>query len=310
VSTTGCQAERKTINYAVIGCGRVGITWARQLAAIGGKPVGFVSRRRSSARAALEVAGGGRVFEDLGMAVRGADLVLITTPDTQIEATASALAATQALKSGSVVLHCSGALGAEILATVRQGDVHAGSLHPLQSFAAPVQDRNPFQGIVMAAEGDPAAVDLAEDLAGRLAARFIRLPAGTKTLYHAAAVVASNYLVTLMGAALEMLAVSGMKGRDAFEILHPLVQGTLDNIQQLGIPDALTGPIARGDAATVERHCRDLAEHRPSLLQLYRVLGAHTLTIAEARGGDESEQVVKLRALLTDAPGEAGYRGR
>jgi predicted short-subunit dehydrogenase-like oxidoreductase (DUF2520 family) len=287
----------------VVGCGRVGITWARHLAAVGGVPVGFVSRRRSSARAAAAAAGGGQAFEDLGAALREANLILITTPDGQIEATGRELAATRALKSGSTVLHCSGALDADTLAAVREGGAHAGSLHPLQSFAAPVLERNPFQGIVMAGEGDAPAVALGEDLAVRLEARFIRLPPGTKTLYHAAAVTASNYLVALLGGALEMLSACELDARDAFEVLAPLVRGTLANIDRMGIPEALTGPIARGDAATVERHCRDLAAQRPALLRLYRVLGEYTLAVAQARGELDARQIEALQALLTDVPG-------
>jgi predicted short-subunit dehydrogenase-like oxidoreductase (DUF2520 family) len=302
VSAPNQPADRHPIRYAVVGCGRVGITWARQLAAVGGVPVGFVSRRRSSARAALAAAGGGQVFENLATAVAQANLVLITTPDDRIEATGRELAAARALKSGSIVLHCSGALDADTLAAVREGGAHAGSLHPLQSFASPVLERNPFQGIVMAGEGDMAAVALGEDLADRLEARFIRLPAGTKTLYHAAAVTASNYLVALLGGALEMLSACGLDARDAFGVLAPLVRGTLANIDRMGIPEALTGPIARGDATTVERHCRGLAAQRPALLRLYRVLGEYTLAVAQTRGELDALQIEALHALLADVP--------
>ncbi len=306
--TTDRQNDSFDLRYAVVGCGRVGVTWARHLAALGGVPVGFASLRRVSVQAAVEAAGGGRWLDLSGDSWPAVDLVLITTPDTRIGAVGRQLAAAGALASGTVALHCSGALDAEILGVLREGGVHVGSLHPLQSFAAPVLDRSPFQGIVMAGEGDPPAVVLAEDLAHRLKARFIRLPAGTKALYHAAAVAASNYLVTLMGAAVEMLSACGLNGREAFAVLAPLVRGTLDNIERMGVADALTGPIARGDAATVERHCRDLAAHKPELLGLYRLLGQFTLELARTRGELGADQLDALHALLTGAPagGESG----
>ncbi len=294
--------------YAIVGCGRVGISWALHLAVAGGVPVGFASRRRTSARTAAEAAGGGKVCEVLS-ALPEADLVLITTPDGQIEAVGRELATTGALAPGTVILHCSGALEADRLAVLREGGAHIGSLHPLQSFAAPALDHNPFEGIVMAGEGDPPALTLAESLTGRLGARFIRLPAGTKGLYHAAAVVASNYLVTLMGGALEMLAVCGLSGRDAFAVLEPLTRGTLDNIGRLGIPKALTGPIARGDAATVEHHCRDLAAQRPALLRFYRVLGEYTLDLTKGRGEIDTKAIEALQSLLVDTRESGNNRG-
>ncbi len=310
MSAASRPAKPGHFNFAVVGCGRVGITLARHLAAIGGLPVGFASRRRTSARAAADAAGGGRVCDSGGAAAADADLVLVTTPDGQIEATARDLAAAGTLKPGAIVLHFSGALAAGVMAAVREGGAHAGSLHPLQSFAAPVIDRNPFQGIVMAGEGDPPAVVLAHDLADRLQARFIGLPAGTKTLYHAAAVVASNYLVTLMGGAVEMLSACGLAEREAFGVLEPLVRGTLANIERLGVPEALTGPIVRGDAATVGRHCRDLADQKPALLRFYRILGEYTLALAEERGALETGQRAALRALLVDLPDGEAARDR
>ena len=287
------------MRYAVVGCGRIGITWARHLAAVGGVPVGFTSRRHASAQAAAEAAGGGRILASLGAPLGDADLVLITTPDGQIETVGRELADAGVLASGSVVLHCSGALGADILAALRKGGSFIGSLHPLQSFAAPALDYNPFEGIVMAGEGDPPAVALAEKLAVQLKSRFIRLPVGTKTLYHAAAVVASNYLVALMGGAIQMLAECGLENREAFGVLEPLVRGTLDNIGRLGIPDALTGPIARGDGETVERHCRALAERQPGLL---RRASQHGPPSPKQRLGDDCPDHQERRQPGVEAP--------
>ncbi len=296
------QKESLDLRYAVVGCGRVGITWARRLAALGGVPVGFASRERQSAQAAVKAAGGGKILELAGRGWPPVDLVLVTPPDTRIEAVGYRLACAGVLAAGTIVLHCSGALDADILGVLRDGGVYVGSLHPLQSLAAPVLDRNPFQGIVMAGEGDPPAVALAEELANRLEARFIRLPEGTKSMYHAAAVVASNYLVTLMGGAVEMLSACGLDAREALAVLAPLVRGTVDNITRMGVVDALTGPIARGDAATVERHCRALAAHRPALLRMYRTLGQSTLELAATRGEIGDDAIAALHALLGNAP--------
>lgn len=288
----------KPRTYAIIGCGKVGVTLAWHLAHIGYEPAGFASRRSASAHAAAEKAGGGRVCRDPWDATVDADLVFITTPDAAIGSVAEGLAARKGLKRGTVVLHCSGALSSTILATVRSCGAHAGSLHPLQSFAAPTFPDNPFRGIIMAGEGDDEARSLALEIASGLQAEFLSIETENKTLYHAAAVVASNYLVTLLAASTRLLEGSGIAPEATLKILLPLVRGTLNNIEKRGVAEALTGPIARGDRGTVESHCRKIQQALPDLLPLYQLLGAHTLPLAKARGDVDAAKLRDLGALL------------
>ena len=104
-------------------------------------------------------------------------------------------------------------------------------------------------------------------------------------MYHAGAVAASNYLVTLLDFATRHLQALGADRRQALQALLPLVRGTLANVERLGIPGALTGPIARGDAATVAGHVAALRQRAPELLELYRVLARQTIPLAKERGG-------------------------
>jgi predicted short-subunit dehydrogenase-like oxidoreductase (DUF2520 family) len=291
--------ERPT--FAIVGCGKVGVTLAWHLAAVGYRPGGFASRRSASAHAAAQAAGGGRVGREAWEAAADADIVFITTPDAAIQAVAESLAAHDGLKRGAVVLHCSGALASTVLAPARRAGAHTGSLHPLQSFAAPAFPHNPFQGIVMAGEGDAASVALGREIATQLGADFLRIETANKTLYHASAVVASNYLVALLAAAARLLEGSGIAPEATLKVLLPLVRGTLQNIEKQGLSEALTGPIARGDHATVAAHCRKIEESMPDLLPLYRLLGAHTLPLARARGGLDDAAVRALTSLLTSA---------
>jgi predicted short-subunit dehydrogenase-like oxidoreductase (DUF2520 family) len=286
------------LTFAIIGCGKVGITLAWHLAAIGYRPTGFASRRLASAHAAAEAAGGGRVCRNAWEATFDADVVFITTPDAAIESVAEGLASHKGLKRGAVVLHCSGVLASTILAPVCRYGVHAGSLHPLQSFAAPAFPHNPFQGIVMAGEGDDAALIRCREMANELGAQFLPIETENKTLYHAAAVVASNYLVTLLAAATRMLEGSGITPEATLKVLLPLVRGTVNNVEKQGIPEALTGPIARGDWETVESHCRKIRQSLPDLLPFYRLLGAYTLPLAVARGGLDEKTMGALTSLL------------
>ena len=284
--------------FAVIGCGKVGVTLARHLAAADYRPAGFASRASASARVAAEAAGGGRVFREAWEATADADVVFITTPDGLIGTVAQALADHSGLKPGAVVLHCSGALASTVLAPVGEGGAHVGSLHPLQSFAAPVLTHNPFKGIVMAAEGDDTALAFCREVTGALEAEFLTLETENKALYHAAAVVASNYLVTLLALATRLLEGSGIPPGAAFKVLLPLVRGTLQNVAEQGIPQALTGPIARGDRETVAAHCRKIAASLPDLLPFYRLMGAHTLPLAAAQDHLEEEALRALSVLL------------
>ncbi|MDD4272995.1 MAG: DUF2520 domain-containing protein [Desulfobacter postgatei] len=281
--------------FSVIGCGRVGICLAAFLFKKEYEPAGFFSRSRTSAQAARAAAGCGTVFHTAADCARAGDIVFITTPDGLIATICGDLAQQKALGPQTLVFHLSGAHSSEILAPAKQAGAIVGSIHPLQSFTPyePGQ-ANPFEGINISVEGDPDAVSQGKDIASALGARAFAIPTESKTLYHASAVVASNYLVTLVQFALTLLMETGLKEDVAFEILSPLIQGTLFNIGSKGCTRALTGPVVRGDHETVFRHLADIDEKTPQFSTLYRLLGAHTLDIAKAGEGlpEEAEEIL------------------
>src|SRR5439155_6561332 len=179
-----------------------------------------------------------------------------------------------------------------------------GCFHPLQTFAVvpPPDALAPFVGITCALEGDHALLLRLEAMARALGARPQALPPETKLLYHTAAVLASNYLVTLLHLAADLWRTFGVPEREATEALLPLVRGAVDNVAAHGAIEALTGPIARGDATTVEKHLRALAAARPEALATYRALGGATLDLARLRGDLDTEALAALEALLGQAP--------
>lgn len=271
--------------FSVIGCGRVGITLAVFLQSSGFIPKGFFSRSETSSRTAVEIAGRGQVCPDALSAVRGADIVFITTPDTEIQPVCRSLAAAGGFASETTVFHLSGALSSEILSAAADKGAHTGSIHPLQAFAPYEKGQaNPFAGINMSVEGSPEAQTLGQEIVTALGASAFTIPTQAKTLYHASAVVASNYLVTLEHAALQLLMETGLTEEKAFSILEPLIQGTLSNIKNRGCADALTGPVARGDHEIVAAHLKDIDAKRPGFSALYRLLGQHTLEMAKGSG--------------------------
>lgn len=287
------------MTFSIVGCGRLGISLAVFLSRQGYSPVYFSSRSIESAEKAVKHAGMGRAVPFGPDAVKGCDLVFITTPDTTIEPVCEQLAGQGAFQGDTIVYHLSGALSSDILKSARDRGVSTGSIHPLQAFAPYEQGQeSPFKGINMSIEGDERAVECGKEIVNALRANSFTIPTQAKTLYHASAVVASNYLVTLEHFALELLKASDMSEKDAYEILEPLIMGTLNNIKARGSVDALTGPVARGDDEIVSRHLNDIDKKLSKFSDLYRLLGQYTLDIAAQRGEISGQAQDKLADLF------------
>ncbi len=285
--------------FAIIGAGTVGRALARLLSGQGYEFLGAASRSIESARAACEFAGAGRPTRDAAGLVREAGLVLITTPDDAIGEVCAHLGRTRALRPETVVAHCSGALSSNVLGDARTCGACVGSMHPLQTLASPEQAIVLLPGSWCCIEGDEAAVEVLECVAHALSMHTVRIRTEAKSLYHAAATCASNYLVALQAAALKLAAVAGIDSADALPALLPLIKGTVSNIDALGVPAALTGPIARGDVETVRRHMEVLVADAPDLLDLYRVLGREAVEVAREKGTLQRDPAAEILDILS-----------
>ena len=285
---------------SIIGCGRVGTAIAVYSITAGYTVVGLASRTVASAEKTCQVAGAGQVYEDALSAAMAGDILFITTPDDAIEPVCASLSDRCREKlSGKIVYHCSGALSSAILSSAKKWGASTGSIHPLQSFAPYTLDQSsPFKGINISVEGDEAAVALGKTMVHGLGANAFSIPTKAKTLYHAAAVVASNYLVTLEDFAIQLLKSANLEPQTAYEILEPLIQGTLTNIKNRGSIEALTGPVARGDVEIVERHLEDIDEYLPDYSALYRTLGRYTLDLANRKRGLSDETAAEMKKVL------------
>jgi len=285
-------------DIAIIGCGKVGTSLAYFLSKTGYRISGLFSKTRASAENSARLINGPDPSPSSAQAARTAGVVLITTPDDVIAEAGALIADSNGYRDGAAVLHCSGALPSTILASAKDAGAFIGSMHPLQSFATARTDINPFEGINMAVEGDEPAVAHANQLATDLGAQVHTIKTAGKTLYHASAVAASNYLVTVMDLALKLLEAAGIEPVAGFKILKPLIDGTLNNIEKIGIPEALTGPIARGDADTVAAHIEHISAQVPELKALYCNLGVDTTGIAQAKGALDAESVGTFLKVL------------
>jgi predicted short-subunit dehydrogenase-like oxidoreductase (DUF2520 family) len=307
------KTKMKRPSVSIIGAGKVGQALAHALQASGYPLISLVFRNQEKVR---KFSSYGRknfpraellAFDNLGKLPKS-DLILITTPDDVIEDTAKKLAAlgrplvnpqTGSLKGfPGAVLHTSGALSSIVLSGLAQAGCQIGSMHPLVS----VTDRDPnavFEGAYFCLEGEKMAVIYAEGMVRDLGGTSFRIKTDSKALYHAAAVMASPHLVALFDLAVELLTKTGVPPVDARKVLLPLVESTVRNLHAAEPSVALTGPFARGDVSTIERHLKVLSTGKgiPSdALEVYKLLGLRSLQVAKKNRLDpaRAKQIKKL----------------
>lgn len=237
----------------LIGCGNVGKTLGRLwVSKRTFKLQDVLTRTLDSAQRAVAFMGAGSAIADYAD-IRPADIYLIATPDDQIAKCCEALARTGRLSDSSVVFHCSGALRSAELQPAIQRGASVASIHPIRSFAVPEQVAQDFSGTYCGVEGDQRALDILGKAFTAIGAQLVPIDADAKVLYHSAAVFASNYLTTLIDVAQAAYVKSGIPRDVALKLMEQLIRESVDNIFRLGPANALSGPIARGDMATVEK---------------------------------------------------------
>ena len=280
----------------VIGPGRAGVGLALALVQAG-YTVRLHGRRKKAVPKPLELTVG--AADEPPAWVAQAGVLILAVRDDAISPLAEVLARAEAVRADQVVLHLSGVLGQEALAPLVPSRAALGSLHPLQTISDPATAPARLEGTWAAVEGMPRAVQAAEGIAQELGMRPFRLSGKQKAIYHAGAVFASNYFVVVEAIAQRLLRHAGLSDTDAWQALRPLVEGTFENLTRQEPKDALTGPVARGDEATIRRHLESLT--RDDAL-LYRALGRAALELAEKGGMDEATAARVAQALATDLP--------
>jgi len=229
---------------------------------------------------------------------RSADILFITTSDSAIQDVVDELAFSKAFGAGQVVIHTSGAQSSELLDKARDFGARVLSLHPLQSFANLEQAVKNIPGSIFSIEGEESTYTAAIELVEKLQGEFFFIDRKAKPLYHAGACVVSNYLVTVIDFGIKLLETTGAPREMALNAFLPLINGTLRNIENAGIPDALTGPISRGDISTVLNHLDCLKSTKPELINLYSRLGYDTAQIALAKGTIDMEQMKQFQDIF------------
>jgi predicted short-subunit dehydrogenase-like oxidoreductase (DUF2520 family) len=277
-----------------IGAGTVAKTLSVALSQKGYPVVAVSSRYGKSAAELARLIEGCRTGDNNQQVADEAELIFIATPDDVIAAAADEVE----WRAGQSVVHLSGADSTDILAPAEKYGASTGCIHPLQTFAGSKQKNLP--AITYAIEAAEPLLATLKRMAADLGGYFIEIKAEDKVLYHAAAVFVCNYLVTLVKTATDLWQGFDIPQEKAIPALLPLLRGTIDNIETSGIPQCLTGPIARGDSGTIKKHIKALQAASPDLLPLYRELGLKTIPVAIAKGIIDDKQANELEAVLKE----------
>lgn len=301
-----------SLRVGIAGAGRVAHALAPHLVAAGHEVAVVLSRRPERAAALAGALPGGPVAAGLPPetpagpdSLPRVDWWFLAVRDDAIAEVDRRLDEAGAYRGARMATHTSGAWSAGLLRRARARGLYVASLHPLFSIAgtAPAS----LRGLRFTLEGDEEAVEVVGRWLEDLGARWGRVRSDHKAAYHAAACIAANYVVALMDAAERILARAGLPEEETRAAVAGLARSALENAASLGPVAALTGPIARGDAATVDAHLKALAGAEPELLDLYVALARYTVGLArrQARASARSPGEADLDAiedLLPPAP--------
>jgi predicted short-subunit dehydrogenase-like oxidoreductase (DUF2520 family) len=285
------------MDLAIVGAGRVGTSLAVLWQRAGHRILAVAGGSATPERAARFLPG--VPVADAVEAATGAEIVVIATPDAVIATVCREMAVAGALGSASAVVHASGATGLDALAAAASVGATTLSVHPLQTCPTVESAVEAIPGASFAVTAlDEEGQALGERLARDAGGHPFRIADERKPLYHAAAVFASNYVVTVTALAEELERVAGVP--DPLAALTPLQDATLANVRRVGAAEALTGPAVRGDAITLQRNLEALAEHVPYAVRPYVTLADLALALAERSGrvppqGREAVEEVLVR---------------
>jgi predicted short-subunit dehydrogenase-like oxidoreductase (DUF2520 family) len=254
--------------------------------------VAVASRRAPSARTLARRVPRARACS-VQDAVGRADVVFVAVPDDAIAKVVSGIR----WREGVACVHCSGAGDLDLLAAAEAQGARVGGFHPLRMFGEPGKSFD-MRGCSVAISGaEPLARELAQ-LARAIGARPLRLREDARALYHAAANFSGAFIVALIAETVALWGKAGIAQRDAMRALLPLLRGSVDNVEKLGLAGALGSVVARGDVGVIRKHLDALAKDAPESLDLYRLLSLRTVPLALAKGTLKPEAAKEISALL------------
>ncbi len=283
---------------AIVGAGRVGRTLSRKLRELGWNIGPVVTRSAATARSAVRAIGAGVPHGGLTRQVLAADIVLLATPDHAIADVAARLARQGGEEwRGKVVLHTSGSLSREALKPLARCGASTGSMHPMQTFSG--RGQTDLEGVIFGIDGDTRALRIARQMARTLGGVPVVVNAASRVAYHAAGGFAAQHVLSVMEAGTRILMSVGFTRRQASRALMNLARQTLDNFERLGPRATWTGPLARGDFGTVEKHLVALRRFPREYRAVYAALTRLAVQMLAARDRRIGRRLARILGKIT-----------
>lgn len=276
------------MRIGIIGAGKVGTTLGKYLSIHGKNVTGFYSRTHESADEAATFAET-ETYSSLCKLVEKSDVIFITTPDGEIHQVWGDLLHQDI--SNRIICHFSGSLSSHVFSGREEAGALGISMHPMYAFSDKFHSYEQFHTAYLTLEGDPEAVAVMKPMWEAIGHHVLTLKAEDKIKYHAAAAMASNEMLGLMQASLDILSECGFSEKDSMALLTPLVQGNIASMLEKGCVNALTGPVERGDAQTVRKHLQALEGSKAG--KIYQSLGSTMVELAKRRNPDRDYTPVR-----------------
>ena len=276
------------MRIGIIGAGKVGTTLGKYLSIHGKNVTGFYSRTHESADEAATFAET-ETYSSLCKLVEKSDVIFITTPDGVIPQVWGDLLHQDI--SNRIICHFSGSLSSHVFSGREEAGASGISMHPMYAFSDKFHSYEQFHTAYLTLEGDPEAVAVMKPMWEAIGHHVLTLKAEDKIKYHAAAAMASNEMLGLMQASLDILSECGFSEKDSMALLTPLVQGNIASMLEKGCVNALTGPVERGDAQTVRKHLQALEGSKAG--KIYQSLGSTLVELAKRRNPDRDYTPVR-----------------
>lgn len=276
------------MRIGIIGAGKVGTTLGKYLSIHGKNVTGFYSRTHESVDEAATFAET-ETYSSLCKLVEKSDVIFITTPDGEIHQVWGDLLHQDI--SNRIICHFSGSLSSHVFSGREEAGASGISMHPMYAFSDKFHSYEQFHTAYLTLEGDPEAVAVMKPMWEAIGHHVLTLKAEDKIKYHAAAAMASNEMLGLMQASLDILSECGFSEKDSMALLTPLVQGNIASMLEKGCVNALTGPVERGDAQTVRKHLQALEGSKAG--KIYQSLGSTMVELAKRRNPDRDYTPVR-----------------
>ena len=276
------------MRIGIIGAGKVGTTLGKYLSIHGKNVTGFYSRTHESADEAATFAET-ETYSSLCKLVEKSDVIFITTPDGVIHQVWGELLHQDI--SNRIICHFSGSLSSHVFSGREEAGASGISMHPMYAFSDKFHSYEQFHTAYLTLEGDPEAVAVMKPMWEAIGHHVLTLKAEDKIKYHAAAAMASNEMLGLMQASLDILSECGFSEKDSMALLTPLVQGNIASMLEKGCVNALTGPVERGDAQTGRKHLQALEGSKAG--KIYQSLGSTMVELAKRRNPDRDYTPVR-----------------